>query len=78
MASASMAHTFSIPTRACSHQLLVALRLFRDCSVVVGQHGQSNYTTANAFLDGLIHHRRNHELPGSVITFVAVLGVGYM
>ena len=52
--------------------------VFSSIAWVYGQHGQSNYTAANAYLNGLIHRRRKNGLPGSVMAIGAVLGIGYM
>lgn len=52
--------------------------VFSSIAWVYGQHGQSNYTAANAFLNGLVRRRRNRGLPGSVMAIGAVLGIGYI
>lgn len=52
--------------------------LFSSLATVFGNHGQSNYTTANMFLNGLAGQRRKRGLAGSVIAIGAIMGVGYM
>ena len=42
----------------------------------MGAPGQSNYATANAFMDGLAHYRRSQGLPAISINWGAWAGVG--
>ena len=52
--------------------------LFSSLATIFGNHGQSNYTTANTFLNGLAAQRRKRGLAGSVIAIGAIMGIGYM
>jgi acyl transferase domain-containing protein len=51
--------------------------LFSSLSSLIGMPGQGNYVAANAFLDGLSHHRRALGLPAMAINwgFLGKVGV---
>jgi hybrid polyketide synthase/nonribosomal peptide synthetase ACE1 len=51
--------------------------LLSSIATICGQHGQSNYTAANMFLNGLVAQRRRNGLTGSVMAIEAIMGIGY-
>lgn len=51
--------------------------LLSSIATICGQHGQSNYTSANMFLNGLVAQRRRKNLSGSVMVIGAIMGIGY-
>nr|AKL78827.1 GLNRPS8 [Glarea lozoyensis] len=52
--------------------------LFSSLACVLGNKGQSNYTTANSFMVSLASQRRNRGLAASVINIGATVGNGYL
>jgi hybrid polyketide synthase / nonribosomal peptide synthetase ACE1 len=52
--------------------------MFSSLASVFGNHGQSNYTAANLYLNSLAKQRRQRGLVGSVIAVGAIMGIGYM
>ncbi|KAM0254483.1 hypothetical protein ACHAQJ_006765 [Trichoderma viride] len=52
--------------------------LFSSLSGIVGQVGQSNYASANTFLDAFVQYRASLKLPCTAIDLGAMKGVGYL
>ncbi len=52
--------------------------LFSSVTCVFGNVGQSNYTAANGYLNGLARQRRRRGLAASAIDIGRVVGIGYM
>ncbi|KAI3331458.1 lovastatin nonaketide synthase [Xylariaceae sp. AK1471] len=50
--------------------------LFSSISCVIGTSGQSNYTAANGYLNGLARQRRRRGLAASAIDIGLILGIG--
>ena len=49
---------------------------FSSVAALMGNHGQGNYSAANAYLDGLVRWRRLQGLAGTSIQWCGVSGVG--
>ena len=52
--------------------------LLSSMTGVLGNIGQSNYTTSNAFMASLAAHRRQRGLAASVINVGVIVGAGYV
>ena len=52
--------------------------MFGSSSGTLGAYGQSNYASANAFLDSFTHFRHGLNLPAAVLDIAAVADVGYV
>ncbi|SPO01909.1 related to polyketide synthase [Cephalotrichum gorgonifer] len=52
--------------------------LLSSMTGVIGNMGQANYTTANAFMSGLAAHRRKRGLAASVVNVGVIIGAGYV
>ncbi|KAJ8130650.1 hypothetical protein O1611_g2979 [Lasiodiplodia mahajangana] len=52
--------------------------LFSSLSGIMGQVGQSNYASANTFLDAFVEYRTGLGLPCTAIDLGAMEGVGYL
>jgi len=54
---------------ACAGLELDFFMMFSSLASLIGSHGQSNYSAANAFLDGLAELRKSQGLPGVSIAW---------
>ncbi len=52
--------------------------LYSSISLIIGNAGQSNYVTANAFLDAFSHYRHSIGLPCLSVNWGAIEDVGYV
>ncbi|MDB4222561.1 SDR family NAD(P)-dependent oxidoreductase [Granulosicoccus sp.] len=50
--------------------------MFSSVASVIGSPGQSNYASANAFMDGLAHYRKSRGLPATAINWGPWADVG--
>ncbi len=51
---------------------------FTSVATLIGNHGQSAYVAANAYLEAVISQRRATGLPGLAVGFGAILDAGYL
>jgi NAD(P)-dependent dehydrogenase (short-subunit alcohol dehydrogenase family)/aryl carrier-like protein len=63
---------------ATTHCQLDLFVLFSSVSGIVGQPGQANYATGNAFLDAFVKFRQGHGLAASSINIGPMADVGYL
>lgn len=52
--------------------------VFSSLTSVVGNSGQSNYTTANAYMTGLVSQRRKRGLAGTSLDIGRLAGIGFV
>lgn len=52
--------------------------LFSSLSGIIGQIGQTNYASANTFLDAFVQYRTGLSLPCTAIDLGAMEGIGYL
>ena len=62
-------HLHNLTQHKFQHSPLEFFISFSSIASLLGSPGQSNYAVANAFLDGLMHHRRAQGLPGTSINW---------
>ncbi|KAF9694091.1 hypothetical protein EKO04_007724 [Ascochyta lentis] len=71
--------TWNLHNAVCANRTgLDFLLLFSSVSGIVGQVGQSNYASANTFLDAFVQYRNSLNLPCTAIDLGAMEGVGYL
>ena len=64
--------------RLTRHDNLGYFVLFSSISTLIGNHGQSAYVAANAYLEGIARARRNAGLCGLALGLGAISDVGYL
>jgi phthiocerol/phenolphthiocerol synthesis type-I polyketide synthase C len=52
--------------------------MFASATSLIGNPGQYNYVSANAFLEGLVQRRRDAGLPATAVAWGAIGDVGYL
>ncbi|PVI03762.1 hypothetical protein DM02DRAFT_696056 [Periconia macrospinosa] len=51
---------------------------FSSLTCIIGNPGQSNYTAANAYMNGLMSQRRKRGLSGTSLDIGRIVGIGHM
>lgn len=75
VASPKVDGAWHLHTQTLDHKLDFFV-LFSSVASVIGSPGQSNYASANAFMDGLAHYRKHLGLPATAINWGPWADVG--